>query len=202
VMGLRVKDKITITIADAFVSRYVEDIDQYVAIRDKIAKFAKDVASSYSDREIEIFVNIGDDISKESVYLTVTGLSAEMGDDGSVGRGNRANGLITPNRSMSLEATSGKNPVNHVGKIYNLLSTQIANDAIEKVEGLQEISVRILSQIGQPIDNPLVANAQIIPKEGVSVGEIEPAIIDIIDSWLERVTETTKLVSEGELTTF
>ena len=45
----------------------------------------------------------------------------EAGDDGSVGRGNRANGLITPCRPMSLEATAGKNPVNHVGKIYNLL---------------------------------------------------------------------------------
>jgi len=44
VMGLRVKDKITVTIADAFVSRYVDDIDHYVAIRDEIATFAKDVA--------------------------------------------------------------------------------------------------------------------------------------------------------------
>ncbi|OFV67108.1 MAG: S-adenosylmethionine synthetase [Candidatus Syntrophoarchaeum caldarius] len=202
VMGLRVKDKITVTIADAFVSRYVDDIDHYVAIRDEIATFAKDVASSYTDREIEVFVNVGDDIENGSIYLTVTGLSAEMGDDGSVGRGNRANGLITPNRSMSLEATSGKNPVNHVGKIYNLLTTQIANEAIEKIADLQEISVRILSQIGQPIDNPLVANAQIIPKNGVSVDDIAPAITRIIDDWLERVTEITELVSEGKITTF
>ena len=202
VMGLRTGDKIIVTIADAFVSRYVEDIAHYVIIRDEIAAFAKDVAADYTTRDVEIYVNRGDNIEKESVYLTVTGLSAEMGDDGSVGRGNRANGLITPNRSMSLEATSGKNPVNHVGKIYNLLSTQIARDAVEKVDGLQEISVRILSQIGQPIDNPLVANAQIIPKKGVGMEDIRPAIEDLIDGWLERVTGITKLVSEGKLDTF
>ncbi|MHC1569718.1 MAG: methionine adenosyltransferase [Candidatus Syntropharchaeales archaeon] len=202
VMGLRTGDKIMVTIADAFVSRYVDDIAHYLTIRDEIAAFAKDVAADYTTRDVEVFVNIGDDIEKESVYLTVTGLSAEMGDDGSVGRGNRANGLITPNRSMSLEATSGKNPVNHVGKIYNLLSTQIARDAVEKVDGLQEISVRILSQIGQPIDNPLVANAQIIPEKGVSIDKIKPAIEDVVDGWLERITDITKLVSEGKLNTF
>ncbi len=58
-----------------------------------------------------VHVNTADDIKKKSVFLTVTGTSAEMGDDGSVGRGNRCNGLITPNRPMSMEATSGKNPI-------------------------------------------------------------------------------------------
>ena len=43
-----------------------------------------------------------------SVYLTVTGTSAEMGDDGQVGRGNRPNGLITPYRPMTLEAAAGR----------------------------------------------------------------------------------------------
>ena len=28
---------------------------------------------------------------------------------------------------MSLEATAGKNPINHVGKIYNVLANQTAN---------------------------------------------------------------------------
>ncbi len=31
---------------------------------------------------------------------------------------------------MSMEATSGKNPVNHIGKIYNLLSTEIAESIV------------------------------------------------------------------------
>ena len=42
----------------------------------------------------------------------------EMGDDGAVGRGNSKYGLITSGRPMSLEATIGKKPINHVGKLY------------------------------------------------------------------------------------
>src|SRR5208282_3304614 len=82
-----------------------------------------------------IDVNTADDPELGRYYLTVTGLSMEAGDDGSVGRGNRANGLITPCRPMSLEASAGKNPVNHVGKIYNLLGNLIANDIVKEAGG-------------------------------------------------------------------
>jgi S-adenosylmethionine synthetase len=125
-----------------------------------------------------------------------------MGDDGSVGRGNRCNGLITPNRPMSMEATSGKNPINHVGKIYNLLSTQIANDCVEQVEGIEEMYVRLLSQIGQPIDRPLVASVQVLPVEGIKMQKIQGEIYGIVDTWLENVTEITQKVIRGELKTF
>jgi len=57
---------------------------------------------------VEIVINNAD--TSETAYLTVTGTSAEAGDDGQVGRGNRANGLITPCRPMSLEAVAGKIP--------------------------------------------------------------------------------------------
>ena len=79
-------------------------------------------------------INTADNLKTSCIFLTVTGTSAEMGDDGSVGRGNRCNGLITPNRPMSMEATSGKNPINHIGKIYNLLSTQMARDIVKQFQ--------------------------------------------------------------------
>jgi S-adenosylmethionine synthetase len=71
-------------------------------------------------------VNVSDTGSAQDSYLTVTGLSAESGDDGQVGRGNRVNGLIAPYRPMSLEAAAGKNPVTHVGKLYNIIAMRIA----------------------------------------------------------------------------
>ena len=147
-------------------------------------------------------LNTGDDIKNESIYLTVTGTSAEMGDDGSVGRGNRCNGLITPNRPMSMEATSGKNPINHIGKIYNLLSTQIATDCVAQVEGIEEMYVRLLSQIGQPIDRPLVASVQVLPMSGVRMQKIQGEIEGIVDHSLENVTDITERVIRGELKTF
>ena len=160
------------------------------------------VAQKQTKRNVIVHVNTADDIKNNSVYLTVTGTSAEMGDDGSVGRGNRCNGLITPNRPMSMEATSGKNPINHIGKIYNLLSTQIANDCVAQVEGIDEMYVRLLSQIGQPIDRPLVASVQALPQPGVKMQGIKRDIEGIVDTWLENVTDITEKVIRGELKTF
>jgi len=94
------------------------------------------------------------------VYLTVLGLSAEHGDDGQVGRGNRVSGLITPCREMSLEAAAGKN-INHPGKLYQILAHLIAQE-IGKIKGVKECSVRILSQIGKPLDQPQVASIKVI----------------------------------------
>lgn len=53
--------------------------------------------------KVTVVINAADNYEKDIVYLTVTGTSAECGDDGQVGRGNRANGLITPYRPMTLE---------------------------------------------------------------------------------------------------
>ena len=125
-----------------------------------------------------------------------------MGDDGSVGRGNRANGLITPNRPMSMEATSGKNPINHIGKIYNILAPQIAQACVDEVEGLEECYVRLLSQIGTPIDHPLVASVQVLPKAGVDFVRAQRAIEEIVDARLAEITCVTEKVIRGELSTF
>jgi S-adenosylmethionine synthetase len=103
---------------------------------------------------------------------------------------------------MSMEATSGKNPINHIGKIYNLLSTEIAKDCVKRVDGIEECYVRLLSQIGHPIDRPLVASVQILPKEGVDFASINNEIEGIVDEALENVTCITEKVINGELKTF
>lgn len=202
VMGLRDGDDITITVACAMVGRHVDDIDHYMNIKDEMKDYIINIAEKYTDRNVFSYVNTADVVENESVFLTVTGTSAEMGDDGSVGRGNRCNGLITPNRPMSMEATSGKNPINHIGKIYNLLSTKIARDIVEQVPDVEDVYVRLLSQIGQPIDQPLVASAQIIPKQDVQFSAIKSEADAIIDEWLSNVTQITKMVTNGELDTF
>jgi len=202
VMGLREKNRITLTIAAAFVDRYVESIKDYDAIKEELEGFVREVSSEYTEREVEVFVNTADDYEAGCVYLTVTGTSAENGDDGSVGRGNRCNGLITPGRPMSMEASSGKNPINHVGKIYNLLANRIARKISEDVEGAQEVYVRILSQIGKPIDEPRALNIQITPKRGYDVQKMERPARDIAEDMLGRVGEITDMVIEGRVRTF
>ncbi len=202
VMGKREGDHIDVTVAAATIDRYVADMDEYRDAVGSIEEFVTDLAREYTDREVAVHVNTADVYEDGAIYLTTTGTSAEQGDDGSVGRGNRANGLITPNRPMSMEATSGKNPVNHIGKIYNLLSTEIAQSVAAEVDGIRQLQVRLLSQIGQPIDNPHVADAEVITEEGVAVSDIEADVAAAIDEELANVTDLTQRVIDGELSTF
>jgi S-adenosylmethionine synthetase len=154
VMGLREDQDISLTVAIAFVSKFIENAQNYSelkeGVREDIARFAKKLTG----KEVEVSVNTGDDVKEGSIYMTKTGLSCESGDDGCVGRGNRVNGLITPFRHMSLEAVAGKNPVNHVDKIYNILAMEIANDAVSEYPEIKECNVSIVSQIGRRIDEP------------------------------------------------
>lgn len=205
VMGLRENNKIILTTAVAMISKYVDERDTYLSVKDELKDIITDLALKKTDREVETFINTGDDDSCKSekgYYLTVTGTSAEMGDDGSVGRGNRANGLITPNRPMSMEATSGKNPINHVGKIYNLLSNKMAEDITSEIEGIKQVHIMLLSQIGNPIDHPKAASAQIIVEEGYSMDSVNRDVEGIMNTWLEDIGKITEMMVEGKIRTF
>jgi len=202
VMSKREGDRIDVTVAVAMIDAYITDLAEYRDAVEGVREFVADLATEYTDRQVTVHVNTADDYEEGAIYLTTTGLSAEQGDDGSVGRGNRANGLITPNRPMSMEATSGKNPVNHIGKIYNLLSTEIAESVVEDVNGIRQLQVRLLSQIGRPIDHPHVADAMVSAEPGVELAEIRDEIEAAIDEELAGVTDITQRVIDGELTTF
>ena len=198
VMGYRSGDKIRLTVAAALVDSEIDDADAYANVCREIHDKLADQASKLTHREVAIDDNTADDPELGRYYLTVTGLSMEAGDDGSVGRGNRANGLITPCRPMSLEASAGKNPINHVGKIYNLLGILIANDIVKETGGnVKEVHVRILSQIGKPVDQPQVASLQIQPSAGVKLAQVKKQAEAVANGWFERIdTIPQKLMTE------
>ncbi|MFB6189248.1 MAG: methionine adenosyltransferase [Halapricum sp.] len=177
VMALRRGDAIDLTVAAAVVDRYVFDLADYRAVIDRIEALAADHATSTIDLPVSVNVNTADDYDSGSIYLTTTGLSAEAGDDGAVGRGNRANGLITPHRSMSLEATAGKNPVSHVGKIYNLLALRIAGRLAD--DGGEFAGVQLLSRIGAPVSEPWAVDVTTtVPDEDRVSGIVHEELAD------------------------
>jgi S-adenosylmethionine synthetase len=195
VMGLRRGKRIDLTIAAAIISSLVKDVDHYLAVKDTVREAVLDLAAKIApDYDVEVHVNTADRPDKGIVYLTVTGTSAEHGDDGMTGRGNRSYGLITPLRPMSLEAAAGKNPVNHVGKIYNIMAMNIARRVHESVKGIKEVYVELLSQIGRPINDPLVANVKVLaekpgePLSSDAVREIEAIVEEELDSY-RKITE-------------
>ncbi len=209
VMGSRVDNKLTMTVACAMVDKYVPDKGHYAsAIEDlynRVQQNALDIIDkSGEDIEFKLEINTGDNYDNGVYYLTVTGLSQEMGDDGSVGRGNRCNGLITPYRPMSMEATSGKNPITHIGKIYNVMSKLIADDIAAKVSPEVEVKVRILSQIGKPVSQPLNCSVQLVSEE-VNEGKLNQWRAEaesIAYDWLDNVDKVTELIIDGKVRTF
>lgn len=202
VMGMREGDTISLTIACAMVDRYLADINQYLETKNEIVQHITDYASGFTSRKVKAQMNVADNIEAGSVYITVTGTSAEMGDDGAVGRGNRANGLITPNRPMSLEATCGKNPINHVGKLYNLLAMAAAKQIAEEVKGIDEVYIKILSQIGKPVDQPHMASIQVVPKDGADFAKLQSGATEILDDWLANIPKLQQMLFKGELSTY
>ena len=147
-------------------------------------------------------VNTADNVENNAVYLTLTGTSAEMGDDGAVGRGNRVNGVIAPFRATSLEAACGKNPISHVGKVYNVLALLAAQDIVEQVPAVRAATVYVLSQIGGALDQPLVATAMVHPADGVLTPGIQADVEGVLDEHLEKVNSIYSRMLNQELTLF
>jgi S-adenosylmethionine synthetase len=203
VMGYRFGRELTLTVALAFVDRFVPDEATYFASKGEIHDQLQDFVArqSHTMEEVTIDINTLDEPGRGigGMYLTVLGTSAEGGDCGQVGRGNRVNGVIAFNRPATTEAAAGKNPVSHVGKIYNLLSHEIAERIYLEVEGLQEVTVYLCSQIGHPIDRPLVAAAQVILEDEFELGDLRAPIADVIDRELAGIQHFTERLIEGEL---
>ncbi|RLE49386.1 MAG: methionine adenosyltransferase, partial [Candidatus Methanomethylicota archaeon] len=202
VMGLRRGKKIELTIAAAMISKLIPDLDHYLSVKEEIKRRIEDLAAKITNYPVEVKVNAADKPDKGIVYLTVTGTSAESGDDGNTGRGNRVNGLITPCRPMSMEATAGKNPVSHVGKIYNVVAKIIANRIYEEVKGIREVYVKVLGRIGQPIDIPMHVDIQLILEPEYKLSTVKGDIEGIVNEELDNITRITQLVLQGEIEIF
>jgi len=205
VMGHRIGEELFFTIAAPQVSALVHGPNAYLEHKAELLDEINAFLIRTCKREFHAQINTADIADKpESFYLTVTGTSAEMGDDGEVGRGNRVNGLITPNRPMSLEAAAGKNPISHVGKIYNVLAFKTANKIYEEIgeDKIVEVYVRLLSAIGQPIDRPQIASAQMLLKKGTRLQQVHDEVESIVDDNLSSITKLTEDFIRGKLRVF
>lgn len=170
IIGVRNGGEHEVIVALALIDSHVRAARHYFAIKAQILEFLHRQLTP----AVSVTLNALDDPqahTESGLHLTVTGLSAEMGDDGQVGRGNRVNGLITPGRPMSLEAAAGKNPVGHVGKIYNVLANVIARAVCTQLPEVEEANVHLLSTIGQPLSQPRMAVVDVAVR-----GRLTPAL--------------------------
>ncbi|MCD6522948.1 MAG: methionine adenosyltransferase [Candidatus Diapherotrites archaeon] len=207
VMSMRTNQDLLVTIAMAFVDRFVKDEDDYFKKKNEVLEATRQFVNEKFSNDfdsIKVDINTLDVRGRGigGVYLSVTGTSLEDGDSGQVGRGNRTNGIIAFNRPSTLEAAAGKNPVSHVGKIYNVLTHRIANRVYQNVDEVEEVYIWLLSQIGHPIDQPAVAAAQVAVKNGASLDSIKKAIFNEIDDELANIDKFCMDLAKGKIPIF
>jgi S-adenosylmethionine synthetase len=193
VMGVRRGRQIDLTIACAIVDRHVRTMSDYVEAKTTIARLAERAAHAY-EPHIAVAVNTADDLDAGHVYLTVTGTSAEAGDDGQTGRGNRVGGLITPSRPMTLEAAAGKNVVSHVGKSYSIVAHRIAKELVTTVPGVAAATCVLVSRIGQPVDTPQAVDLQIETRNGVALDAVRELATAVARKCLHDITGLSALL--------
>jgi S-adenosylmethionine synthetase len=196
VMGVRRRREIDLTVACAIVDRHVRSLSEYAEAKQVVARLAEHAARQVHDADIRVAVNAADDIDAGSVYLTVTGTSAEAGDDGQTGRGNRVGGLITPCRPMTLEAAGGKNVVTHVGKSYSIVAHQIARELVAKCPDIAAATCMLVSRIGWPVETPQLVELQIQTRNGIALNTLREPAEGIARGCLRRVTGLSKLQLE------
>lgn len=186
----------------AFVDRFVESQKAYFVRKEEIRGAVMDLVNRERRDfdKVTVDLNTLDDESRgeEGMYLTVLGTSAEGADCGQVGRGNKVNGVIALNRPMSTEAAAGKNPVSHVGKIHTLLTHRVAEEIHQGVPGIREVYVWLCSRIGRPIDEPLIASAQLTLARGVSLTSIKDDVERIMLRELDEIYDFTARLARGE----
>jgi S-adenosylmethionine synthetase len=193
IMGVRHRDAISLTIACAMIGRFLVHMDDYLAEKAAIEKIVRELAAQHGFSRCDVSVNAADNPSSGSVYLTVTGTSAEAGDDGQVGRGNRINGLITPCRPMSLEAAAGKNPVTHVGKIYNVVARDIAEVLVASTPTIIAAQCLLVSQIGAPVADPAILQVKVATRDGFPVEKLRQ---HIEGTTVERLSRIPRLIDD------
>ncbi len=201
IMALRKGDELNLTIAMPFIAELIHSEKEYFERKEKITNVIKKYLRKYSGSfHINIHLNSLDEKGKgeNGVYLSLLGTSLEDADSGQVGRGNRVNGLISITRPMGMEASAGKNPVSHVGKIYNIFAHHLAKKIHQKNEGIKEVYVYIVSRIGKPINQPEIITAKIIPHKGIKTMELSQKIVELIEKELSDMAHFCEELRKGK----
>jgi S-adenosylmethionine synthetase len=191
----RINNEIGLTICLPQIADYVPNIQSYKKNLEETKKDIRGFVKQFApELEFHLYANTRDDFNTPELYLTSIGSSLGSGDEGLVGRGNRVNGLITPTRPMSIEGASGKNPVYHVGKIYNIACWQLAQKLYGSTGG--EVEVYLLSQSGRDLKGPwkIIVALENNPDNRSTVG--------LIRDYMERIPEITHSFIKGEIDLF
>lgn len=202
VLGVRTRGEVTLTVAMPLLASAIRTGSQYFARKAEVLKALQSFVKQKTGPKLsaEVTLNALDrrGAGVEGMYLSLLGTSAEAGDSGEVGRGNRVCGVISLRRPASAEAAAGKNPMAHVGKIYNVLAHVLAEQIHRNVKGLREVTVWLTSQIGRPVSSPQFVMVEVHLEQGVSLASVEPLIGRQVQQALRRMTPFCQALAKGD----
>ncbi|MDE3041272.1 MAG: methionine adenosyltransferase [Nitrospirota bacterium] len=202
VLGVRRRDEVALTVAMPLLVSGIRTESQYFACKAEVLKalqsFVKQKAAPGLLAEVTFNALDRRGAGVEGMYLSLLGTSAEAGDSGQVGRGNRVCGVISLRRPASAEAAAGKNPVAHVGKIYNVLAHVLAEQIHRNVKGLRGVTVWLTSQIGRPVSSPQFVMVEVHLAQGVSLASVEPLIGRQVQQALRGITPFCQALAKGD----
>ena len=185
VFGRRIGEDVRFSVNIPLIAREVSSRDVYL---DMVREIEVHILALLRDRGHSRWqVEVNPEKSAGRSYLTVTGSVADTGDVGVVGRGNRYNGLITPMRPMSIEAAAGKNPIDHVGKLYSMAAQELARRVAHDTGG--SVCVYISTEKERSIDNPETVLVEIMRDENSAM---QARIASSLEEVLAETLETTK----------
>jgi S-adenosylmethionine synthetase len=137
VMGVRSGRTLELTVAMPQLDRCLTDerdyFDRKERIHDAIVSRIRSRLATLDDVALGLNATDRRGAGLAGVYASVLGISAESAHSGEVGRGNRANGLISFSRPGGAEAIAGKNPIGHVGRIYGMLAFALADTLVRRL---------------------------------------------------------------------
>lgn len=201
VMCLRNGGSLSFTVAMGLVERFVESETAYFRKKEEIREEGLRFLRSKTSMKVALDMNTLDARGRgiRGVYLTLLGTSAEDGDCGQVGRGNRVHGVIPLNRPGSSEAAAGKNPVSHVGKIYNLLTYRLAERIYRELGNVDEVYVWLLSKIGKPVDQPHIIAVQLAHEMELELKALRPKVNDIVEDEFDHLDRFIHELAHGKI---
>lgn len=193
IMAFRKKNNCHMTICIPQIANYVKNLQEYKSNIYKARGVIKLIAKNHNHgiTEFKLDINTRDDYKTCDLYLTATGSSIESGDEGLVGRGNRISGLISLLRPTSMEGICGKNPVYHIGKLYNVAAQEISKNIYKKYKIAN--CVYLVSQTGHNLLEPWIVNL-VVP---VSFDD-EKKLIKFVANELNSMPILTKNLLKGK----
>jgi S-adenosylmethionine synthetase len=202
VMATRHGNVVDLTVGCAFVSRFIADADDYLRKKESAQALVVDAARRVTALDVRAIINSADDVAKGKVFLTVTGTSAEAGDDGEAGRGNRSSGLITPYRPMTIESVAGKNPVSHVGKLYNLAARRITAAITNQVPQVLDAECVLVSEIGRTISDPRVVDVRLAIRNDEAGEAVTQQVSEIVRFELDHLADLRDAILDSRVAVY